>query len=78
MKKNLLRTLLLSSALLSASLLFAQGAPFTGTADITLTRPRSVRTKRLLAAIARDAGGNVAKAATGDPAPRKTTRSAKR
>jgi bifunctional non-homologous end joining protein LigD len=37
------------------------------TTDITKTRPRSVRTKRLLAEIARDEGGNVEKAATGDP-----------
>jgi bifunctional non-homologous end joining protein LigD len=48
------------------------------TTDVTVTRPRSVRTKRLLAEIARDDGGNVEKAATGDPATRKTTRSAKR
>ena len=41
------------------------------TTDITLTRPRSVRTKRLLAEIARDEGGNVEKAATGDPEPRR-------
>src|SRR6202171_961332 len=36
------------------------------TTDITKTRARSVRTKRLLADIARDEGGNVEKAATGD------------
>lgn len=42
-----------------------------GTADITATRPRSVRTKRLLAQIARGEGGNVEKAATGDPAHRR-------
>jgi bifunctional non-homologous end joining protein LigD len=41
--------------------------------DITETSPRSVRTKRLLAEIARDEGGDVAKAATGDPAPRKSS-----
>jgi bifunctional non-homologous end joining protein LigD len=35
--------------------------------DITTTQPRSVRTKRLLADIARAGGGDVAKAATGDP-----------
>ncbi len=35
--------------------------------DITLTRARSVKTKRLLAQIARDEGGNVEKAKTGDP-----------
>jgi bifunctional non-homologous end joining protein LigD len=35
--------------------------------DITADEPRSVRTRRLLADIARDDGGDVAKAATGDP-----------
>lgn len=40
------------------------------TIDVTATRPRSVRTKRLLAEIARDEGGDVEKAATGDPGPR--------
>lgn len=43
------------------------------TTDITEARPRSVRTKRLLAQIARDEGGDVEKAATGDPAPRKAS-----
>ena len=42
-----------------------------GTTDITEASPRSVRTKRLLAQIAGDEGGDVEKAATGDPAPRK-------
>jgi bifunctional non-homologous end joining protein LigD len=37
------------------------------TIDITTAKPRSVKTRRLLAGIARDAGGDVAKAATGDP-----------
>lgn len=37
------------------------------TDDITLAAPRSVKTKRLLAQIARDEGGDVAKARTGDP-----------
>ena len=37
------------------------------TTDITATRARSVRSKRLLAQIARDEGGDVEKAATGDP-----------
>jgi bifunctional non-homologous end joining protein LigD len=45
------------------------------TTDITLTQPRSVRTKRLLAGIARDEGGDIEKAATGDPAPRKAAAS---
>jgi bifunctional non-homologous end joining protein LigD len=35
--------------------------------DITISRPRSVLSKRLLADIARDNGGDVEKAATGDP-----------
>ena len=37
------------------------------TEDIAVKRPRSVRSRRLLAGIARDEGGDVAKAATGDP-----------
>jgi len=37
------------------------------TADITATKPRSVVSRRLLAGIARDEGGNVERAATGDP-----------
>src|SRR6476661_6043033 len=37
------------------------------TVDITTEKPRSVTTRRLLAGIARDGGGDVAKAATGDP-----------
>ncbi|HEY3218972.1 MAG TPA: DNA polymerase ligase N-terminal domain-containing protein [Candidatus Limnocylindria bacterium] len=37
-----------------------------GTDEITVTQPRSARTKRLLAEIARDEGGDVVKAATGD------------
>jgi bifunctional non-homologous end joining protein LigD len=35
--------------------------------DITVSQPRSVLSKRLLADIARDNGGDVGKAATGDP-----------
>lgn len=35
--------------------------------DVTLLKPRSVLTNRLLADIAREAGGDVLKAATGDP-----------
>jgi len=37
------------------------------TVDITAAKPRSVLTRRLLAGIARDEGGDIAKAATGDP-----------
>ena len=35
--------------------------------DIATAKPRSALTRRLLAGIARDEGGNVAKASTGDP-----------
>jgi bifunctional non-homologous end joining protein LigD len=35
--------------------------------DIATQKPRSVLTRRLLAGIARDEGGDIAKAATGDP-----------
>jgi len=52
-------------------LLFKGRDKYARTTDITETRARSVRTARLLAQIARDEGGDVAKAATGDPAPRK-------
>lgn len=51
---------------------------YADTTDVTLAQPRSVRTKRLLAEIARDEGGDVEKAATGDPAVSKTSRTAKR
>ena len=49
-------------------LLFKGRDKYARTTDITQTRARSVRTKRLLAQIARDEGGDVEKAATGDPA----------
>lgn len=40
---------------------------YASTVDVTTAKPRSVLTRRLLAGIARDEGGDVAKAATGDP-----------
>jgi bifunctional non-homologous end joining protein LigD len=40
---------------------------FASTDDITVSQPRSVLSKRLLADIARENGGDVDKAATGDP-----------
>ncbi len=52
-------------------LLIKRRDEYAGTEDITETQPRSVRTKRLLAEIARDEGGDVSKAATGDPVPGK-------
>jgi bifunctional non-homologous end joining protein LigD len=50
---------------------------YASTDDIAADEPRSAVTKRLLAEIARDGGGNVEKAATGDPVTTKpgTTRS---
>jgi bifunctional non-homologous end joining protein LigD len=55
---------------------------YASTQDIVADEPRSVKSKRLLAEIAQAGGGNVAKAATGDPAeppalPRKATAKAK-
>ena len=40
---------------------------YAGAEDITIEEPRSVLSKRTLAEIARDGGGDVARAATGDP-----------
>jgi len=42
---------------------------YAATEDILLAKPRSVASNRLLAGIARDEGGDVVKAAKGDPAP---------
>jgi bifunctional non-homologous end joining protein LigD len=52
-------------------LLIKRRDKYAGADDITATQPRSVRTKRLLAQIARDGGGDVAKAETGDPGSRR-------
>src|SRR5229473_984272 len=52
-------------------LLMKRKDEYASTEDITETQPRSVRTNRLLAEIARDEGGDVAKAATGDPGRRR-------
>jgi len=49
---------------------------FASTEDITSKLPRSVLSKRLLAEIARDEGGNTAKAETGDPQPSTRSRPA--
>ena len=43
--------------------------------DVTLERPRSALTNRLLAQIARDGGGDVERASTGDPAKKRKTES---
>jgi bifunctional non-homologous end joining protein LigD len=47
---------------------------FASEQDITIEAPRSVLSKRLLAEIARDEGGDVAKASTGDPIAKKPSR----
>jgi bifunctional non-homologous end joining protein LigD len=44
---------------------------FASTKDITLEKPRSVISQRLLAEIAREDGGDVEKASTGDPSSKK-------
>jgi bifunctional non-homologous end joining protein LigD len=48
-------------------LLIKHRDPYASTEDIAETQPRSVVSKRLLIEIARDEGGNMEKAATGDP-----------
>ena len=48
-------------------LLMKRRDEYASAADVEEAQPRSVRTKRLLADIARDEGGDVKKAATGDP-----------
>ena len=55
-------------------LLMKRRDEYASTEDIAGAEPRSVRTKRLLADIARDAGGDVKKAATGDPKKRAAAR----
>jgi bifunctional non-homologous end joining protein LigD len=52
----------------SAWLLIKHRDEFASAADIADTAPRSVVSKRLLVEIARDEGGNVTRAADGDPA----------
>lgn len=47
-------------------LLVKQRDRYASEADITVTKPRSALTRRLLAGIARDTGGDTAEAATGD------------
>jgi len=51
---------------------------FASTRDVATDEPRSAKSNRLLAEIARDEGGNVEKAATGDPQePKRRERKAK-
>jgi bifunctional non-homologous end joining protein LigD len=55
-------------------LLIKHRDPYASKKDITAEQPRSVVSKRLLADIASDEGGDVAKAATGDPQPKRESR----
>jgi bifunctional non-homologous end joining protein LigD len=50
---------------------------FASTKDVTVEHPRSAVSKRLLADIARDGGGDIERASTGDPAPKKTSKAKK-
>jgi len=63
----------------STWLLIKHRDEYASTKDITLEEPRSVRTHRLLAEIARDDGGDVRRASQGDPpAGRRPANNAKR
>jgi len=48
-------------------LLIKHGDRFASREDVTAKQPRSVVSNRLLSEIARDGGGDIEKAATGDP-----------
>jgi bifunctional non-homologous end joining protein LigD len=54
----------------SSWLLIKHRDRYASTEDLTTMKPQSVASNRLLADIAREGGGDVAKAATGDPAAR--------
>jgi len=60
----------------STWLLIKHRDQYASTEDVTLEKPRSVVSRRLLAEIARDGGGDVAKASTGDT-PAKVKRTTK-
>ncbi|HXX13348.1 MAG TPA: DNA polymerase ligase N-terminal domain-containing protein [Candidatus Eremiobacteraceae bacterium] len=63
----LVRTNSYGGARRNAWLLIKHGDAFASPKDITVERPRSVSSRRLLAQIARDGGGDVQQASTGDP-----------
>jgi len=58
----------------SSWLLIKHRDSFASTEDVTMDEPRSVLSRRLLADIARDSGGNVDEAATGDPQTKKAAK----
>jgi bifunctional non-homologous end joining protein LigD len=65
----LVRTRGFGSSTKTSWLLIKHRDEFASDVDITVEKPRSAISNRLLAQIARDGGGDVEKAATGDPAP---------
>ena len=67
----LVRTRGFGSSSKSSWLLIKHRDEYASTDDVTLSEPYSAKTHRLLADIAGEGGGNVEKAATGDPAPKK-------
>ena len=65
----LVRTRGFGSSTKTSWLLIKHRDEFASDVDITLEKPRSAISNRMLAQIAKDGGGDVEKAATGDPAP---------
>lgn len=65
----LVRTRGFGSSTKTSWLLIKHRDGFASEVDITLEKPRSAISNRMLAQIAKDGGGDVEKAATGDPAP---------
>jgi bifunctional non-homologous end joining protein LigD len=65
----LVRTRGFGSSTKTSWLLIKHRDEFASDVDIALEKPRSAISNRLLAQIAKDGGGDVEKAATGDPAP---------
>jgi bifunctional non-homologous end joining protein LigD len=72
----LVRTRGFGSSTKTSWLLIKHRDEFASDADIATEMPRSAISNRLLADIAREGGGDVEKAATGDPAPAKPSKSA--
>jgi len=64
----LVRTKAFGNSSRTSWLLIKHKDRYASTDDVTASKPRSVLSKRLMAAIAADAGGDVAKAAKSDPA----------
>jgi bifunctional non-homologous end joining protein LigD len=74
----LVRTRGFGSSTKTSWLLIKHRDEFASDADIAVDMPRSAISNRLLADIAREGGGDVEKAATGDPAPAKLSKVAAR